>query len=834
MSEALRFNSPESRRHTHAFLIDFYGGDYQLGLVQGAEEASTKFDAHLVVPVGRWLNAPNPNESTQNDIYSHLRAPGTDAVAIAAGCISHFVDVGQLKEFFASFAPLPVVSVSVEVPDVPSLVVDNRQGQRTVVEHLIEAHRCRRIAYIRGPETSFEATERFDGYRQALHAHGMTVDPELVEIGSFWVDSGREGVARMLHRGTEFDALVAANDYMALGAMDYLKAQGIRVPQDVRIAGFDDVPSARMASPSLTTVRQPLQHMGNFAIQLLEDQLGGKAVARRFAFEVELVRRQSCGCGYVVARNGASSPTEESSPMRLEEFRGRRQDLSQEMFESIFVQNEQWPGRIEALLDAFEQELSGKSGRFLGVLGDLVEQARSRPDTLDQFYNIVGVFRQRMRHRTFEGRSVEWQEDLWHSAVLLIGEWIGRAHMRTVFDQERSNDTLRASVERLSTTLTHAALSEAVSNIVPTMSIASSCLGLASANSPDQLQVFSVTGEPSQVKLLGNGYRAEQLAPAGFFPTDRRSTYVLMPLTHSDTVYGQALLEAGEQCSIYSMLREQIGAALKATDMHGAVVEETSRRERAERERLERDTQIAQQIQTAILPEKFNVPGLDIAAIMRPATSVGGDYYDVIPTDTGCYLAIGDVTGHGLLSGMIMLMVQSMIAATIHGNPEKTPSQLLSTINRALYDNIHHRLHQTDHVTLTLMQYQTSGRILLSGAHEEPILWRKRTGKCQRINTPGFWLAAIADLEDISKDLELELEAGDLIFFYTDGVTEAMNAAHEQFGLARLVALVERCAAETPSRICETVLQAIRAWTNVQIDDISLMAARHDPSTVGD
>jgi DNA-binding LacI/PurR family transcriptional regulator/serine phosphatase RsbU (regulator of sigma subunit) len=816
-----------SHRRTCAFLIDYYGGDYQLGLIQGAEEASQRYDNHLVVPVGRWLKAPQTIEATQNTIYSHVGKPGTDAVAIAAGCISHFVTVDELKAFFAGFAPLPVVSVSVELPGIPSLVVDNVQGQYAAVQHLIAKHACRRIAYIRGPETSFEATERLEGYKKALLEFGIDFDPALVETGTFWVDSGKECVDRFLERQVQFDALVAANDYMALGAMERLKLRGYRIPHDVRIAGFDDVPASRMASPSLTTVRQPLQRMGARAVQLLEEQMDGQRVAERHVFEIDLVPRQSCGCGFIVERRHSMGHRGDAAPVNASRLNLQRERLQSVTLAAVFVQPEQWPVRIDGLLDALEAELSGERGRFLEVLGEQLESARSRTDALDQYYNVIGALRQELRYQQFEDCSSTWQEDLWHSALVLVGEWIGRAHMRTVFDQERSNDTLRASVERLSTTLTHMALSEALTSIIPTTSIASACLGLKSTADLDKLRVFAATGETARADALSSVFGPQELAPSWFFRGDKRGSYVLMPLTHSDTYYGHALFEAGEQCSIYSMLREQIGAALKAADMHRVVVEATSRRERADRERLERETEIAQQIQTAILPEELNVAGLEIAALMRPATSVGGDYYDVIPTDTGCYLAIGDVTGHGLLSGMIMLMVQSMIAATIRANPDKKPSELLPTINRALYDNVHHRLHETDHVTLTLIRYETDGRLVISGAHEDLIIWRKRTHKCERLAPPGFWLAAIDDVSAISEDVVLQLEDGDLVFLYTDGVTEAMNASHEQFGLKRLQALVERCGTEQPASICETVLQSVQTWSSAQIDDISMLAVRY-------
>lgn len=816
------------RRNTCAFLIDYYGGDYQLGLMKGVEDAAIGYDDNLVVAVGRWLQAPNPIDAAQNSIYRQLRQPGTDAIIAGAGCLSHFVSAEQLGEFYQSFSPLPLVSISVHVPGTPSLVVDNRRGQQVVVEHLILAHGCRNIAYIRGPLTSFEARERFEGYQTALRLHRIAFDPALVHVGNFWVNSGAEGVEALLKSGVKFDALVAANDYMALGVMDALKSRGIRVPEDMRIVGFDDVPSARMTTPSLTTVRQPLQRMGARALQLVHATLEGASVADCESFDVDLIRRQSCGCGYRASHHRSLATHEGIETTSLDDFLAMIPELEAKLLDAVSVPSDQWPSVIKELLEALVAEFSGNRGRFLVQLSAMLERNRTRVDLMDQFGNIIEALRAKLRFLVIEGHSVSRFENLWHSSILQVSEWISRSLMRSSFELERSNENLRASIERLSTALTNASLSESISAIIPTTAIASSCLGLQTGDDTEQLRVFAVTGTENSAALLGKRYAASELAPPGFLSQSRRSTFVLMPLTHGSTSYGQALVEAGDHCAVYSMLREQIGAALKAADMHRVVVEETSRRERAERERIERETEIAQQIQTAILPQNFQVSGLDIAAVMHPATSVGGDYYDVIPTEGGCYLGIGDVTGHGLLSGMIMLMVQSMIAGAVQMNTQLTPSEILPAINRALFDNVRHRLHGTDHVTLTLLKYWRDGRLLLAGAHEDILLCRRRTGRCEAINVPGFWLAAIPDVTAMTRDIELQLEDGDLLVLYTDGVTESMNESHEQYGLVRLMATIERHTADPPSRICEWILESLKAWSTTQLDDITLLVARFD------
>lgn len=269
-----------------------------------------------------------------------------------------------------------------------------------------------------------------------------------------------------------------------------------------------------------------------------------------------------------------------------------------------------------------------------------------------------------------------------------------------------------------------------------------------------------------------------------------------------------------------------------ATAMNDMVGElEKSRRELAAKERLEREMEIAMRIQTSIIPRSFDVHGLDIAARMIPASEVGGDYYDVLPVQHGCWIGIGDVAGHGLTAGLEMMMVQSVVSALVRENPEATPSSHLGVLNHVVYNNIRHRLGQDEHITLTLLRYK-DGELTFAGAHETILVFRASSGTCERVETPGTWLGAMRDISRFTRDSKLELAAGDIMVLYSDGLTEARNAAGEQFGLDRLAELVEAERAATVEAIRDRVFADVTAWRagSVQDDDVSLVVVRRDPS----
>ncbi|MBM3471029.1 MAG: LacI family transcriptional regulator [Armatimonadetes bacterium] len=179
--------------------------------------------------------------------------------------------------------------------DMDAVLVDNRRGEREAVEHLLHLGH-RRIAFIGGPATLPVAGERLAGYRDALGAAGIPVDPALVFDGGFRPEGGAAAVEALLSRRVKFTAIVAANDLMAIGAMEDLHRRGRRLPGDVAVVGFDDITFASLVEPPLTTVAQPKYQMGRLAMErLLELLNGGASRPRRLVLEPRLVVRESCG-----------------------------------------------------------------------------------------------------------------------------------------------------------------------------------------------------------------------------------------------------------------------------------------------------------------------------------------------------------------------------------------------------------------------------------------------------------------------------------------------------------------------------------------------------------
>ncbi|HXU83443.1 MAG TPA: PP2C family protein-serine/threonine phosphatase [Polyangia bacterium] len=248
---------------------------------------------------------------------------------------------------------------------------------------------------------------------------------------------------------------------------------------------------------------------------------------------------------------------------------------------------------------------------------------------------------------------------------------------------------------------------------------------------------------------------------------------------------------------------------------------------RAEQQFLEGEMKVARQIQTSMLPRTLNARGLEVSARTLAAEEVGGDYYDVLPTADGAWIGIGDVAGHGLPAGIIMLTIQSAIAALTQDRPGAGPKQILDPLNRVIFENIHHRLEIYEFVTLSLIRFFRDGRIVVAGAHEDIIVYRASTGRCDSLPTSGTWIGVVEDISSVTSDEEHRLEPGDVMVLYTDGVTEAEDGNGQAFGFERLTEAVAAMGREPTEQIVSHVMAAVKAWSPRLADDVSVVALRY-------
>jgi serine phosphatase RsbU (regulator of sigma subunit) len=250
---------------------------------------------------------------------------------------------------------------------------------------------------------------------------------------------------------------------------------------------------------------------------------------------------------------------------------------------------------------------------------------------------------------------------------------------------------------------------------------------------------------------------------------------------------------------------------------------------KAENLRMSAELEVTRQLQQMILPKQAeleSVIGLDIAGFMEPADEVGGDYYDVLQQNGRVKISIGDVTGHGLESGVLMIMAQTAVR-TLQEMNETDPVKFLDVLNRTIYGNIQ-RIESYKNMSLVLLDYQ-DGVLCLSGQHEETIVVRA-DGTLERIDTMdlGFPIGLDEEIADFVAQIQIQLNPDDVVVLYTDGITEAEDMSRQLYGLEPLCEIVRENRHLTAAEIRQAVIADVRRHIGKQrvFDDITLVVLK--------
>ena len=290
----------------------------------------------------------------------------------------------------------------------------------------------------------------------------------------------------------------------------------------------------------------------------------------------------------------------------------------------------------------------------------------------------------------------------------------------------------------------------------------------------------------------------------------------------------ERLTGVGDVVATYTDITELKGRESELDAAH-AQVTALNEQLRSDNRRMEGELDVTRRLQMMLLPtpeELQQVEGLEIACFMQAALEVGGDYYDVLQHEGRVKIGIGDVTGHGLESGVVMLMTQAIVRALLTSG-ESDPVRFLSVLNAALFGNVQ-RMGSDKNLTLCLLDYAL-GEVRVSGQHEQVIVLR-RDGSVEMIDTIdlGFPIGLENEIAAFVGQSTVQLQRGDGVVLYTDGVTEAEDMAREQYGLGRLAAVLKAHWAGSAEAIKQAVIADVKRFIGAQTvyDDITLVVAK--------
>lgn len=561
-------------QRTIGLLADWFDEHYQHTILRTVEEAVAQRGSNSLA-FGGGIPGSRTRSSERRQLAFDLIAPSNvDGVILLAGTMVNELGSEALEQLMQRLDGLPSCAIGIEVPGVPSLLVDNQLGIDQAMTHLVERHSAHRVAFIRGPHKNKEAESRFAAYRAALERANIAYDDRLVFQGDFLQESGRKAIRHWLESSIHLDAVIAANDEMAIGALRQLTDSGKSVPGDVALIGFDDLEGAQSTTPPLTTVRQPLKDLAIAAVRTVMDQIAGRDVPRLQVMQTHLVVRDSCGCSLQLSSTGQSLHPDSSRPVAggfRDAFAQRKQSLKAELQRAARGEFQSLGAWEDRLIASFATQLEDEEPAFLEELAQGVASIANAGGDVSRWHDVVTAF----RRYSLPCCGIDYQlraraEDVLHEARMSAANAVERREARRRMDLERFSRRLVNVGSSLAGSFDFAELGEAVARQLPRLGVVSAYVAVYDPMTltpgdglPSQAHLVAVFDSESNLPLTGEPFEPREMSPISLWPPARPYRFVVLPLFLKDVDLGFALIECPKAAgSVLEAVREQLSIAL--------------------------------------------------------------------------------------------------------------------------------------------------------------------------------------------------------------------------------------------------------------------------------
>lgn len=568
-----------SERKTIGVFASQVGRAWGTEFLAGVNAAAEEHNVNLVYFIGGKLTPILSDDQNKLSfgLYDLAKPGQLDGLLLTAD-VAYGASPEDLKTFSDYYGSIPIVTQSVKLDGASMFIPNNEEGMRAAVRHLIQDHGYKRIAFLRGIKGQIDAEQRSQAYQDELKAHNLRYDEDLVVNGDFTAESGRAAIRTLLdERGLRVQAIVAANDSMAFGALEALQQRGIRVPDDVAVTGFDDLREAQAIGVPLTTVRQSFYTAGKRALETLLRRIRGDTVPHVTLTPTQLLTRWSCGCLPENVRQAAVAPRDVAKTGRLENKREAalrallnsagvtEQDTALLPFRDAF--GRAWDGFLLALNSRSSSE------EFLKTINAMIELMQKHGLVPTVWHNVISMMRRYALGGITSHTHMLLAENLFQQARLLAGELSQRsqAYRRLVLEQQEH--LLHGFSFSMAPAMSMDEIGAAISTHFPAMGIErwyvmfySDVTAPQSISAPPPesynllLQYEGSRFEiPQKPTTIGTG----QLIPRGKTPADHRYSAVVMPLSLARNRFGFMWVEMGPQdWEIYVRIRNLVSSAL--------------------------------------------------------------------------------------------------------------------------------------------------------------------------------------------------------------------------------------------------------------------------------
>lgn len=597
-----RQESTAKNRKTVGVFVSQMGRVWGLDYMSAIKDAAEAHDINLIYFVGGKPSAiTTPGQMLPSyGLYDLAQTADLSGIILSAD-LGHGISGEEIRQFARSFHKIPLTATALEVENIPNLMVDNVGGMRMLIRHLIETHGYKRIAFICGPKGQVEAEQRLFAYREELKAHGIEYDGRLITQGDYSSESGSAAIQKLLEgRKVKFDAVAAANDRMACGAMEKLRSYGLNIPGDVAVTGFDDVREARSLGVPLTTIKQPFYDLGKKTFETLLKVIDGDTEPTLTTIPTGLVIRWSCGCQPRFIKQAQISREEVARTGTLE----NKQDASvRAMFEASsapMTSKNALNGVYRQAWETFLMVMRGErvAESFLASIERAILTLQKYNDDPSDWHNVLSVFRRHALAGILDKDTTLQAENLFQQARMLIGELSQRYQAYQRLELEQEEQVLQTFSFDMAPAMSLREIGSAIQKNFPAMGVERLYVmfydKIARPQSallpPSQNHHLFLQYENGKCELFSEQPKivTGHLIPRGSIPSDRRYTAVVMPLVLAQSRFGFMWIETKTgDWEVCARVRNLLSSALLRTML-------VDQREAAQRE-VERLLQEAKQ-----------------------------------------------------------------------------------------------------------------------------------------------------------------------------------------------------------------------------------------------
>jgi signal transduction histidine kinase/DNA-binding LacI/PurR family transcriptional regulator/AraC-like DNA-binding protein/response regulator of citrate/malate metabolism len=479
----------------------------------------------------------------------------------------------------------PIVYAGAGLPG-SAVVADNETGIHEALHHLAQ-HGHRRIAFIGGipGNTHGDSHRRYEAYQTGLAALGLSLDPNLVAWGYHQTPGGEAAMARILETGRPFTAVLASNDSSASGAMNILRAAGLRIPDDVAIVGFDDRLEAEAETPPLTTVRYPTFELGHRALTLLHARIQGESTGNpRLKVPAQLVIRQSCGCpAGTLSQDATGLRPKLTTPADLIQQMGQvvRNETHNLSFDEITALCESLIAACPWVTPTDVAHGPAEPAAFLASLHDILEEVIARGGNSNAWQNAITLLRNAaLETHGDDARQLSGAEEAWHQARLAISRAAQSQATRSAIRTADISSSLGEMVAGFFGADNEAEIYRVLDEHLPAMAIRQVTLALyeGQGDDPAAMSILRPLGPAG----AGTRFPTRSFPPPGMYDADAPLSLTLLPLSGGEEISGFIAFQGGEPAA-YAWVARQVTAALREVRLYRQALEGRQLAEEANR-----------------------------------------------------------------------------------------------------------------------------------------------------------------------------------------------------------------------------------------------------------